>query len=323
MVQTSSGRRILTSPGSTSAVLRRRCGGSTRRSPTSSAGSRRERSRLSPLQGPGSLRFDRVPCLRRRHPADRGSAPRPARRHDPGQDAPADRREDQDRHPQARSRQVVRRSSPAISGLSLIEPSTNPPVGIDVGLESFLTTSDGEHEPNPRYQKTALPELRRSPAVAGPEEEGRQEPPQGSKRKVAKVHARVATTPEGASPPDRLEVGPSLRVHRGRELEHHEHAQERSAGPTRSASAGWSGFLLTLRSKAESAGVVFVEVDARGTSQECSACGSEVRKDLLVRRHDCPHCGLSLHRDENAARNILARGLLARTGPVGDNVRVA
>jgi putative transposase len=87
--------------------------------------------------------------------------------------------------------------------------------------------------------------------------------------------------------------------------------------------AGWSGFLLTLRSKAESAGVVYVEVNARGTSQQCSGCGIEVRKELSVRRHDCPHCGISLHRDENAARNILARGLLARTEPVGGNVRVA
>src|SRR5262249_50749028 len=87
--------------------------------------------------------------------------------------------------------------------------------------------------------------------------------------------------------------------------------------------AGWSGFLLTLRSKAESAGVAYVEVDARGTSQQCSGCGAEVQRDLSIRRHDFTHCGLSLPRDENAARNILARGLLARTGPVGGNVRVA
>ena len=87
----------------------------------------------------------------------------------------------------------------------------------------------------------------------------------------------------------------------------------------RVAPASWRA----LRSKAESAGVAFVEVDARGTSQQCSGCGTEVRKGLSVRRHDCGHCGLSLHRDENAARNILARGLTARTGPAGGNVRVA
>ena len=49
-----------------------------------------------------------------------------------------------------------------------VEPSTDPPVGIDVGLESFFTTSDGEREPNPRYQKTALPELPASPAGRWP-----------------------------------------------------------------------------------------------------------------------------------------------------------
>ena len=43
-----------------------------------------------------------------------------------------------------------------------VEPSANPPVGIDVGLEKFLSKSDGTTpEPNPRYLKDALPELRR------------------------------------------------------------------------------------------------------------------------------------------------------------------
>jgi IS605 OrfB family transposase len=84
--------------------------------------------------------------------------------------------------------------------------------------------------------------------------------------------------------------------------------------------AGWSGFLLRLKCKAESAGASVVEVNARGTSQQCSGCGIEVRKELSVRRHACPHCGLSLNRDENAARNILARGLTARIGLAGRNV---
>jgi len=58
-----------------------------------------------------------------------------------------------------------------------------------------------------------------------------------------------------------------------------------------------------------------VEVDPRGTSQMCSDCGAEVRKDLSVRRHDCPLCGLSLHRDENAARNPSGPGARARGFP--------
>jgi putative transposase len=73
----------------------------------------------------------------------------------------------------------------------------------------------------------------------------------------------------------------------------------------------------------ESAGVEVVEVDPKGTSQQCSGCGLMVPKDLWVRTHCCVQCGLVLHRDENAAKNILARALQARTGPVGFNVTVA
>ena len=50
-------------------------------------------------------------------------------------------------------------------------------------------------------------------------------------------------------------------------------------------------------------------VDPRGTSQVCSGCGAVVGKDLSVRIHRCPWCGLAIDRDVNAARNILKRGL--------------
>jgi putative transposase len=50
-------------------------------------------------------------------------------------------------------------------------------------------------------------------------------------------------------------------------------------------------------------------VEPSGTSQECSGCGKVVEKALSERTHLCPHCGLQLDRDVNAARNILARGL--------------
>jgi len=46
-------------------------------------------------------------------------------------------------------------------------------------------------------------------------------------------------------------------------------------------------------------------VNPRGTSQMCSGCGNMVPKKLGQRWHTCTACGLSLHRDHNAARNIL------------------
>jgi putative transposase len=44
------------------------------------------------------------------------------------------------------------------------------------------------------------------------------------------------------------------------------------------------------------------------TSQECSDCGAMVKKSLSSRTHIC-ECGCVLDRDENAAINILRRGL--------------
>jgi putative transposase len=64
-----------------------------------------------------------------------------------------------------------------------------------------------------------------------------------------------------------------------------------------------------LRYKAARAGGWFAVVDARNTSQRCSGCGSQVRKDLSVRIHKCAQCDLELHRDENAARNVLKRAV--------------
>ena len=58
------------------------------------------------------------------------------------------------------------------------------------------------------------------------------------------------------------------------------------------------------------AGAELIEVDCRYTTQECSDCGELVPKTLAVRRHNCPHCGLSLDRDHNAALVILHRAVV-------------
>lgn len=71
----------------------------------------------------------------------------------------------------------------------------------------------------------------------------------------------------------------------------------------------WSQFIRTTSYKAQAAGRTVIKVDPAGTSQECSGCGQVVQKDITVRVHVCPHCGLEIDRDVNAARNILTRGL--------------
>lgn len=197
-----------------------------------------------------------------------------------------------------------------------VPKSTNPPVGIDVGIESFLSTSEGEHFENPRFLKKELPELRRAGrAVSRKKKGGRNR--KKAVRRLSRCHTRVRNMRRdnhhktalnlvrryGQIAVERLSVNNMLKNRR----------MARAI-----SDAGWSGFREILKSKAESAGVEIIEVDPRYTSQICSACGETVQKSLSERRHICS-CGCSLHRDVNAAKNILARGL-ARAGPVGANV---
>jgi putative transposase len=199
-------------------------------------------------------------------------------------------------------------------GIEVVPPSTLPSVGIDVGLEAFLTTSDGHHRiENPRYQKVELPKLRRLQRAVSRKKKGSRNRRKAS-HQVRVLHARIRNLRHehhhqialflirlyGLIGVEDLNVSNMLK----------NHTLARAI-----SDVGWAGFVNVLRCKAERAGAEVVVVNPRGTSQECSGCGNVVAKTLAERWHTCPHCGLSLHRDENAARNILARALLARTWP--------
>jgi putative transposase len=73
--------------------------------------------------------------------------------------------------------------------------------------------------------------------------------------------------------------------------------------------ASWGKFVNFVGYKAESAGKRMVQVDPKGTTQECSVCGKMVRKDLSERTHRCLFCGVVMPRDYNSARNIEFRAL--------------
>lgn len=73
--------------------------------------------------------------------------------------------------------------------------------------------------------------------------------------------------------------------------------------------AGWNKLVQYTTYKAESAGRRVVLVNPHNTSQACSGCGEIVKKVLSVRKHRCPHCGLDMDRDLNAALNLLQRAL--------------
>lgn len=188
-------------------------------------------------------------------------------------------------------------------------------VGIDVGLKSFATLSDGAEIENPRYHRKAQIKLR----IAGRKVSRRKT---GSSRRrkavqlLQRAHVHVANQRSNFHHKESRKIVNSFGLIAVEDL----NIKGLSAGMLAKSvrDAGWSQFLNFLAYKAECAGREFVKVDPRGTSQTC-LCGQRVAKTLSDRWHHCPACGLSGDRDHVSARVILSR---AGNRPSGANVAV-
>jgi putative transposase len=209
---------------------------------------------------------------------------------------------------------TIRRSATGKWYASLSVEATPQPLapsqtalGVDVGLSSFATLSNGEKIANPRFFRSEEHELAKVQRKLSKAEKGTQE--RAKRRKiVSRVHERIAfrrsnfAHQESRKLVARFGVLAFEDLNAGNMLKNHCLAKSIS-------DAAWNHFVLITTSKAEEAGRRVVLIDPRNTSKRCSRCGRLVEKDLSVRVHSCPICGLVIDRDENAAINILALGL--------------
>lgn len=179
-------------------------------------------------------------------------------------------------------------------------------VGIDMGLITFATLSNGEEIDNPRWFRKSEKELavlqkRRARCTRGSDEY------KNLSKRISMLHERTGNIRRdfhhklSRQLVDRFGVFfvENLNV-KGLQKSH----VSKSIGD-----AGWSQFLFFLHYKAENAGGATIEVSARGTSQTCPACGGSVPKTLKIRIHNCPHCGYIVSRDVAAAQVIQLRGM--------------
>jgi putative transposase len=179
-------------------------------------------------------------------------------------------------------------------------------IGIDVGLESFAVLSDGTNIANPQQYRKAQKALRRAQRKVARRKKGSHRR-RTAVRELQAAHAKVRN--------QRMDFQHKL-AHRlvqsyGLIAIEDLNVKGLAAGMLAKSvhDAGWSGFFSKLTNKAESAGRLLVPVDPCGTSQRCSGCGVEVRKQLKDRWHTCSSCGLSVSRDLNSEIEILRLGL--------------
>lgn len=191
-------------------------------------------------------------------------------------------------------------------GDATVEPSTNPEVGIDLGLSAFLVTSDGESVPPPKFYRAAHRKLRRAQRHLARCQKGSKRR-QKARERVARLHQHIANQRRD------WHHKTALSLVRRYGCIGHEALNIRGIARTRLAKStldvGWAQFLAILQAKAAEAGVAVVPVDARNTTQACSQCGSlpAVPLTLRDREYHCASCGYRANRDLNAALNVRAR----------------
>jgi putative transposase len=187
-------------------------------------------------------------------------------------------------------------------------PPTGQETGIDLGLESFAILAAGAMIHNPRCYRAAEAYLRRCQRRVARREKGSNRRKKAVKL-LAKAHQKLKRQRQD------YHHKTALALVRAYDTIYYEDLQTANMLKNHRlaksiADAAWSTFLSLLVFKAVYAGKQAVAVPPAFTSQTCSGCGREVSKGLSVRWHRCPYegCGTSLHREHNAALNILAIG---------------
>ncbi len=189
-------------------------------------------------------------------------------------------------------------------------PVTNNPAGIDMGISKRLTLSNGETVEKREVDRRKLIRLQRSVS--------RKKKGSNNRRKavslLAKEWQRVTDKERNYLHRLTSEIVRTYDFIAVERLETKKMLGNRQLARSIQEQT-WGKFTVLLNEKAESAGVTVVAVNPEGTSQECSSCGAEVKKELSIRVHRCD-CGLVLDRDVNAAINILHRGISIAGGNI-------
>jgi putative transposase len=209
---------------------------------------------------------------------------------------------------------IVRRASGYFVMLSLQlnvnipdVPFHGHPMGIDLGLDKYLATSDGELVERPRFLNRLHRELKLLQRRLRNKKKGSNNRHKLN-QKIARLHQRIS----------------DIRKDWQFKLAHHlcdragaifiEDIDFRSWGrgmlSKHCLDASFGQFVTILKWVGWKRDVFVAEVDKNYTSQICPNCGSLTgKKTLDIREHNCPECGYKTHRDVAAAQVIRNRGI--------------
>jgi len=186
-------------------------------------------------------------------------------------------------------------------------PQMGQQVGIDVGLKTFATLSDGQEIASPRFFRHEEHALAKAQRRLSNAEKGT--PERAQRRKVvARVHERIAWRRGDFTHQHSRRIVNTFDLIAVEDLSVSQMTHTQYLAKS-IHDAAWSQFASLLAYKAAWAGRRYAAVNPAYTSQDCSQCGHR-KTDLTLadRMYTCACCGVVLDRDHNASLNILRLG---------------
>jgi putative transposase len=199
-------------------------------------------------------------------------------------------------------------------------PACGHEVGVDLGLNRLVATSDGEIIANPRFLRAKERKLANAQRALSRKAKGSANRVK-AQRRVAVVHRQARETRLNHAHKTALALVRDSQAVYAEDLAVSGLARTRLAKSVHDA--GWAQLLRLIGEKAGQYGRTFHQVGRfTPTTQTCSACGAnDGPKPLQVRSWQCKACGAVHDRDVNAAKNILAAGRAERLNACGGTVR--
>jgi len=190
------------------------------------------------------------------------------------------------------------------------------PVGIDLGLDKFVATSDGDVIDRPRFLDSLHRKLKLLQRRLKHKQKGSNNRHKLNS-KIARLHQRISDTRKD------WHFKLAHKLIRGAGMIFAEDIDFRVWAKgmlgKHTLDAGFGQFLNILQWVCWKLGVYFAKVNKDYTSQVCPQCDSHTgKKELSVRIHACPECGYTVHRDVAAAQIVRNRGM-SGVGRILDN----
>ncbi|MEX3999140.1 RNA-guided endonuclease InsQ/TnpB family protein [Paraburkholderia sp. EG285A] len=209
--------------------------------------------------------------------------------------------------------------------------------GIDLGLNDWATFDNGETIANPRFARTNLPRLADLQRQQSRKKKGSCRYKRLG-RQIASLHKHIGDVRRdfihkqtsrlvaacAVIATEELVVSNMSRSANGTQDRPGRMVKQKAGLNREILSAGFSMAHQMLAYKAVEAGTRLHLSNTRELkpSQRCSSCWEIVPKMLAHRVHECPHCGLKMQRDRNAASVVLidahtpGTGVAARPKPL-------